>query len=142
MYAHARQIVFGVVLAFAAPQVPAQAAAAHKTTGEIAYATGGIGVDERQALKQMEKDFNLKLLFTEPDGHFISDASVVIQNASGKPVLSEQAGPVFLAKLPPGTYTVESTFGGQRQTRKVTVGKQLTTAQFLFRHVTGDVAQR
>src|SRR4051812_32261932 len=110
MHAHARLIVFGGMLALAAPQVPAQAAAAHKTASEIAYVTGGIGTDERQALNQMEKDFNLKLLFTEPDGHFISDTSVAIMNASGKRVLSEPAGPVFLAKLPPGTYTVESTF--------------------------------
>lgn len=133
------QLVLGAIVAVSAAQMPTQAAAG-QARGEVAFVTGGVGADEREVLKQMENDFNLKLVFTQPDGHFISDVAVVVKDASGKRVLAEQSGPVFLAKLRPGTYTVESTFDGKTQIRKVTVGKKLTTAAFQFKDVAGDVA--
>jgi hypothetical protein len=142
-----RNLLFGAIVAVAAAQVPAAQPPVYagpelRTRGEIVYITGGIGADERDRLKKMEKEFNLRLLFTQPDGHLLSDASVVVKDASGQTVLAEQSGPIFLAKLPPGTYTVETAFDGKKQTRRVTVGKKLTTARFTFRDVTGDVALR
>lgn len=142
MFTLTRKLLFGAIVAVASAQLPVYAGAEQQTRGEIVYITGGIGADERDQLKKMEKEFNLKLLFTQPDGHMLSDAAVVVKDGSGQPVLAEQSGPIFLAKLPPGTYTVETAFGGKKQTRKVTVGKKLTTARFTFRDVTGDVVTR
>jgi hypothetical protein len=69
---------------------------------------------------------------------------VVVKDSSGKLVLHEPSGPVFLAKLPPGTYTVETALDGKKQTRKVTVrGNKLTTAHFQFREPADtDMAMR
>jgi hypothetical protein len=125
-----RAVLLGLVLAFAAALAQVQAASVPQTKGEIVYVTGGVGADEREKLKAIEKDFNLKLILSLTDGAFIADVAVVIKDASGKVVLSEQAqGPIFMAKLPPGTYTVEATFEGKTEAHKVTVGKGLTTVQ-------------
>jgi hypothetical protein len=130
------QALIGAIVAVAAAQVPAQAAAQQQSRGEIVYITGGVGADERAQLTNVEKDFNLKLTFTDSGGHLLSDVRVVVKDAAGRPVLEELSGPIFLAKLPGGTYTVESYFNNSRQVRKITVGKKMTTASFQFRDVT------
>jgi hypothetical protein len=126
-----RQFVLGLILAIAAIQAQTHAALTPQTKDTVVYVSGGVGADEREQLKTLEKDFNLKLLFTLVEGPYVSDVAVVVKNASGKVVLEEQSrGPIFLLKLPPGTYTVEATYDGKKQTRKVTVGKRLSTVQF------------
>ena len=130
-------LLLGAIVAGAATQVSAQAATAQQLSrAEIVYVTGGVGTDERALLKKMEKDFNLKLTFTDPAGHLLSDARIVVRDASGRPVLEEISGPIFLAKLPPGTYSVESDFNGSKQVRKVKVGDKMATARFQFREIT------
>ena len=126
-----RAVLLGLVVLFAAAHALVQAASAPQTKGEVVYVTGGVGADEREKLKAIEKDFNLKLIFSLADGAFIADVAVVVKDASAKVVLSEQAqGPIFMAKLPPGTYTVEATFEGKTEAHKVTVGQgKLTTVQ-------------
>lgn len=131
------QLVFGAIVTVAGAQVPAQAAAGQQTRSEAAFITGGVGADERERLKAVEKDFNLKLVFADPGGHLLAGAMVVVKDSSGKVVLQEPSGPVFLAKLPAGTYTVDTAFDDKKQTRKITVGKKLTSATVWFSDVAG-----
>jgi hypothetical protein len=126
-----RQLVFSAIVAVAAAQMPAHTAASPQTQGDVVYITGGIGADEREELKQLEKEFNLKLLFAQTDGALVSDVAVLVKTVSGKPVLTEQArGPLFLIKLPVGAYVIEATFEGKTQTRKVKAGKKLIAVDF------------
>ena len=62
MTTHLRYFLLALILA--------AAAAAHAQ--RIAYITGGIGLTEREQLKALEKDFNLKLMFTLIEGNYIS----------------------------------------------------------------------
>jgi hypothetical protein len=133
MNAPFRAVLAVLFLAVASTPANLNAAATRdviEKTGEIVYVTGGVGQEERAVLKGMEKQFNLKLVFTRKDGAFISDVAVAIKTPSGKVILADQAqGPIFMAKLPPGTYIVEATFEGTTHTRKVNVGKGLATVQ-------------
>jgi hypothetical protein len=128
--------ILAAILAIAAAQVEVRAAATRdvvETAGDIVYVTGGVGQEERDALKKIEKQFNLKLVFARKDGAFVSDVAVAIKTPSGKEVLVDQAqGPIFMAKLPAGTYVVEATFEGNTMKRKVTVGKGLKTELFAW----------
>ena len=73
----------------------------------IPYVSGGIGLDEREALRAMAKDYNLKLVFAIKEGNYLADIGVLIKNAQGKTVLEAVSdGPWFYAKLPGGQYTV------------------------------------
>lgn len=101
----------------------------------IAYASGGVGVDEREALKALAPDYNLKLVFADRDGgHFLSDIRVSIKPVKGEKLLETVAdGPWFFAKLPPGSYVVTAGSGQAEQARKVTVaGKGRSTLHFYW----------
>ena len=82
----------------------------------IPYVSGGFGLEERESLRAMSKKDNLELSFALQDKDYLGGAKVLIKNESGKDVLkSVSDGPLFFAKLPPGTYTVEATAMGTTQ---------------------------
>ena len=92
----------------------------------IPYATGGIGDEERAQLESMEPQYNLKITSAYKDGAYVGTNHVVVKDSKGKVVLdvSSDAGPLFLAQLPAGSYTVEDTADNHpTQTKKITVGK-------------------
>jgi hypothetical protein len=100
-----------------------------KTKDGISFLTGGIGATEREQIAAQEKAFNLKLVFTLVEGNYLSDVAVVVKDAKGRALLDEQArGPIFLAKLAPGAYTIQATHNGVTRTQKVSVSERLRTA--------------
>jgi hypothetical protein len=95
------------------------------------FVSGGVGISSQEALKSREREFNLKLVFTLAEGNYVADVDVAIRDASGRTVLTHSApGPLLLAKLPRGTYTVNATYEGRMQSRRVSVGEGLVTTQF------------
>jgi hypothetical protein len=112
-----------------AAQAPAGKAV---TQGDVPFVSGGIGVDSEQALKAREKEFNVKLVFTLVEGNYLADVGVTIKDAAGKTLVEQVSdGPFFLAKLPPGNYSVSAAYGGKTQMRKVSASaKGLHTEYF------------
>ena len=92
----------------------------------IPYMSGGIGLGERKDLRQMEKKYNLKLVFALDDGKYLALVDVLIEDASGNKLLEATSqGPWFYAKLPEGTYSVTATtMQGKTKKRQVQVGRQ------------------
>jgi hypothetical protein len=92
---------------------------------DVTYISGGTGADEREELLAKEKEFNLKIIVAEKSGDYLAGVKVVIESASKEPVLdTTMEGPILLAKLALGTYTVRATSGGQTLTRTVTIPAQ------------------
>lgn len=123
-------------LAFAGILTTAQAALpAVKHQGTVQYVSGGIGLDESEALKAAAKDYPLALTFAaQRDGKadYVANVAVSIQDAHGKQVLkAESEGPYMLVKLPAGSYKVSATFNGKAQDREVTV-QNSGTARAVF----------
>jgi hypothetical protein len=106
-----------------------------ETLGNVAYVSGGVGVDERDRLTAMSQDDNLRLSFAMPDGEFLGGAEVNIKDNHGSEVLDAPAnGPLFFAKLPAGNYTVEATTMGRTLARTVTVpAKGQASVYFIWR---------
>jgi hypothetical protein len=95
------------------------------------FVAGGVGASSQEELKAREREFNLKLVFTLVEGNYVADVNVVIRDAGGRSVLEHVApGPLLMAKLPRGTYTVSATYEGRTQSRKVSIGERLRTEQF------------
>jgi hypothetical protein len=94
--------------------------------GGLRFVTGGVGLEERDALKNMRADFNVRLTFAvKGTGAYVADVDVAITDAKGAAVLRTAAdGPKLYAQLAPGKYTVNATFSGKTQSRSVTVGKR------------------
>lgn len=77
------------------------------------YISGGFGTDERQAMEELAKEYNLKVVFAALAGQYVADTQVVIEGARGKEILSASGlGPWFYIKLPTGQYGVRATFRG------------------------------
>ena len=89
--------------------------------GDVIYVTGGIGDEERAALKAAQKYFNLQIMSSRNKGEFAGDVRIVVRDKDGMQKIDVPAGPLFYAKLPPGTYTVEGSNEGQVKSQKVTI---------------------
>lgn len=79
-----------------------------QTQGDVAFVSGGVGIDEQQAMKAMQPEYNLSLLFSERGtGEYISDVKVRIKDANGNVSLDTVSdGPMLFAKLKSGRYGV------------------------------------
>jgi hypothetical protein len=85
-----------------------------KTANGISHASGGFGLDERDNLRSMRKDDNLELSFALQNKDYLGGAKVLVKDTNGKEIIETVSdGPLFFAKLPAGTYTVEATTMGQ-----------------------------
>lgn len=90
--------------------------------GNITFVSGGAGDEDRAALKQVESQYNVRLLFAARDGAFLANIGVTLADARGATVLDTISdGPIFYARVPPGRYRLTVSNQGQSQTREVTV---------------------
>lgn len=96
----------------------------------IQFLSGGIGVEERNAMQAESKVYNLKLSFSLKDGAYIADVKVAIDSGKKPLVRTNSDGPLFYAKLPPGKYSIAVSYQGKTQTRTVDVGKSSTNLFF------------
>lgn len=93
--------------------------------GEVVWMSGGIGLDESQAMQQAARDWPLTIEFARRDGarsDYLADVEVLVRDARGHEVLGTRAqGPFLMAKLAPGRYTVEAARGDQVLRRDVQI---------------------
>jgi hypothetical protein len=103
--------------------------------GGVSYLSGGIGLDESDAIKAAEKDFTLSLLFAQTKrGEYLSDVKIGVKDKAGKTVLEAITdGPMLLARLPAGEYKVSAESEGVTQVKTVRVaGTGVTRAGFVW----------
>jgi hypothetical protein len=91
----------------------------------VSFVNGGVTQEEADQLRAQASMYPLEIRFARAaDGAFAADVHVRIVDASGRQVfVLPAAEPILLAKLPPGTYTVEATFEGQTKRQQVNVGR-------------------
>jgi len=118
--AAALSLLAGASLAQAAPALPA----VHTRDG-VQYLSGGIGEGEARAIEKASSQWPLMLEFAEhhkPRDEFVADVHAIVRDAAGHRVLAlESDGPLVLARVAPGSYTVEATLDGRNLQEKVTV---------------------
>jgi hypothetical protein len=88
-----------------------------KTASGTAYMMGGVGIDERERMRRLAADYNLKLAFAEKAGVYLAGVDVILEDQSGKEIAAIAAnGPWVYLRVPPGSYTVKAAFEGQSRT--------------------------
>jgi hypothetical protein len=93
-------------------------------SGTVAYVTGGVGQEERQALEAAQNNYNLHITVSNREGQFLADTRITIRDRKGNEILEAIAGPIFNVQIQSGTYTVEAASSeGQIKKQTVTVGK-------------------
>jgi hypothetical protein len=104
-----------------------------KHYGNVPYLSGGVGSDEREALSQAARDYNLKLSFAATSGNYLGDVAVEVRDSAGRIVLEAPSdGPWFFAKLPPGRYTVVVKDKEKSQTKTVQLSEKKQTVLNFF----------
>jgi hypothetical protein len=100
----------------------------------VEYLTGGVGIDEVDAMHAVVKDYNLILQFAaKRSGEFVADVDVNVRDRAGKTLLAVKSnGPCLFAKMPPGQYKVSANFEGKLQEKNASVGKQRTELYFYW----------
>jgi len=97
-------------------------------SGQGSWVAGGTSTAEVDALAALEKGHALKMIFTLTAGNYLAGVNVKVRDAKGVVVLDQaDTGPVLLAKLPPGAYTVSAISEGREQVRKVQIGTGMRT---------------
>jgi len=120
-----KRTLAGAAIALAAClALPVQAATTPQQQNGIGYVNGGVGQEEQTAMRAQRADFNLLLTFaTKESGAFRSDVQLDIADARGTVLLSvANTGPMFYAKLAPGTYRISAAAEGKTFKRTVQVG--------------------
>ena len=114
-----------VVLAIYLSPAAALAAQTPQQQNGITYINGGVGEEEQGAMKAQRADYNLLLTFaSKQSGAYRSDVQLDITDAKGNNLVSAaNTGPMFFAKLPPGTYHISAAAEGKTFKRTVKVGK-------------------
>ncbi len=132
------KIIFKIVaanLALVGAAFAAEGLPPAQTFGGVSYLSGGIGLDESEAIKSAEKDFALSLLFVQTKrGEYLSGVKVGITDKAGKTVLEAVAdGPMLLATLPAGEYKLSAENEGNTMVKTVRVtGKGVVRAVFVW----------
>lgn len=108
-----------------------------KSQGSISYISGGVTLDERDAMKPLAKDYNLRMGFALNVGNYVADVKVKVQSAKGKSVLDVVSdGPWLYAKLPAGKYKVTAEYDGQTITKSTSIsGKKGASLNFVWKGV-------
>jgi hypothetical protein len=126
-------LVAGVLINTAA--VAEQKSLIPQTEAKVDFVSGGVGEAERNEMRAKVAGYNLSLLFTMKDtGEYLSDAKVRIVDQRGVVWLdTRSAGPVLLAKLKSGSYSVSATQNGYEIDQKVVIdGQKTSTLSFAW----------
>ena len=107
----------GASVACAAPGTaasPTEATPSPQRSGGVTWLTGGVTLEERDAIREQASDYNLWIwLARSGSGYFLADVRVSVEDADGHPVLDTVTdGPWLLARVPPGRYTIRTDQGG------------------------------
>jgi hypothetical protein len=105
-----------------------------KSQAGVPFMSGGIGVEERNQMRQAAKSYNLGLSFAGKSRGYLTDVSVVITDDKGQQVLSAaNTGPWFYVQLPPGKYTVKATYNGKvREVKNLRLKKDSGVRQTVY----------
>lgn len=107
-----------------------------QTQGDITFVSGGVGLDEIDAIKALKPNYNLHLLFAVNSGEYLSDIEVAIFDKKGNAYMQAVSlGSFMLVNLKPGSYYVKAQLDGRAISKKVTItGHKATPLSFIWPH--------
>jgi hypothetical protein len=127
----AAMIAIGSIVATHALAQPRSAPAVSANAG-IEYINGGFGTEEADRMRALSTEFPVRLTFSRHNGtqntdEFVADVNIRVTDSGGRTVLNVASqGPIFLLRLPEGSYAIDAEHNGETKTRRfdVVAGKR------------------
>jgi hypothetical protein len=91
---------------------------------QMGYLNGGIGKEQADLLRDMSPQFPVRMTFSrhnaaEGTDEFVADVRLRVVDSAGRTVLDlPSQGPIFLLRLPAGSYSVEAAHDGEVKSRR------------------------
>jgi hypothetical protein len=128
-------------LALLAGTAPAGALERGVTADGWPYIAGGFGLEEREELARVSRDFRLKVATAaRGSGAYVSGVRLRIADASGRGVFDREVdGPWLLIDLPPGRYSLRASLLGATVEQQVTLGASGRRDVYLYFTAAADV---
>jgi len=125
-------VALAVAFLAVAPRADGRGEEVARAPSGVIYVSGGVGTEAVELLKSMQKDINLKMVFADKAGEYLSEVKVTITDSAGRVLLDAVTeGPLLMAKLPVGRYRIEARFDGRPERRNVAVSaNKLTSVGF------------
>ncbi len=113
--------IAGAALAQAAPAdvIPRE--------GQMGYLNGGIGKEQADLMRDMSPQFPVRMTFSRHNAsqntdEFVADVRLRVIDSAGRSVVDLTGqGPIFLLRVPQGSYAVEAEHDGDVKTRRFDV---------------------
>lgn len=118
----ARSAALACALALALPAVAlgSDALPEPQRRNQVAFLSGGVGDREQAAIREQLDDYKLAVTLVRPDGAYLAHVHLVIEDANGEELVETTTrGPVFLADLPAGKYTIRADLPGHQMEKRV-----------------------
>ncbi len=114
-----------------------------QTVGDVKYANGGFGMEEREAMRALAGQFNLHLMFSvDLRSAFVAGVALTVADPKGGTVFElADAGPWTHVQLPPGRYRVSATYKGVSQARTVSLGARPSILHFQWKAAPEEVGE-
>lgn len=115
------------------PENAARANAESSREAEISWTSGGVGDEALDEMHRVSAGYNVQLMFTGRDGHYLAGIPFKVSRRNGQAILSGMTdGPLLYLKLAPGAYQLAAEIDGVWQTRQVQVRSSGRAAKLRF----------
>jgi len=119
-----RALALGGVLVFAASALAQPVT--HRDRSGVSWITGGVGEEERDAMRDTAANYNLQIVVAANDGAFRAGVPVAVEDSHGDPVLAIVTdGPWLFASVPPGRYRVRTGDGQETSVDATAAGRSV-----------------
>ena len=98
---------------------------------QSAHLCTGIGLDGREEAAAFPH--TLKLVYAATQGSYLGNVSIRVTRAGETVFEGTCDGPWMLLNVDPGTYEVQSTFGGTTKTQSIRVGRTTVERTIIFK---------
>jgi len=95
--------------------------------GQMGYLNGGIGKEQADLMRDMSSQFPVRMTFSrhnasENTDEFVADVRLRVIDSAGRTLVDLPGqGPIFLLRVPQGSYAVEAEHDGDVKTRRFDV---------------------
>ncbi|KAB2970243.1 hypothetical protein [Zoogloea sp.] len=106
------------------------------SAGAVEWMSGGIGAPDRERLHAAAGHYNVLVVFSDREGHYLADVPFAVKDCKGRPIQADVSeGPFLYLRLPPGCYRMGARLGAAwtSQALQLRPGSRLVRMSFVSR---------